>query len=151
MMGDSTRGSKHFFEHCSNCHLLQGKGHRVGPDLSGIASRPREALLSDILDPSQEVAPDFVNYLLRTDQGQVLVGLLAAETAASVSIRRPGGVEDVIPQGDVQELRATRNSLMPDGFERVLSPSDVADLLTFLGSPAFSDRRESTVPPSDRE
>jgi putative heme-binding domain-containing protein len=142
LAGDSARGKKLFVEHCSNCHQLQGQGHRVGPDLSGISSRSRAALVNDILDPSREVAPDFVTYMVRTEQGQVLAGLLIAESATSVFIRRPAGIDDVVSRSDVQELRATRNSLMPDGFERSLTPGDLADLLTFLSRPALAGRDE---------
>jgi putative membrane-bound dehydrogenase-like protein len=118
--GDARRGAILFEQQCASCHQLQGMGHRVGPDVSGVGSRPRETLLVDLLDPSREVAPDHVNYLLITTRGQVLTGLLAAEGAASVTIRRAGGAEDTVPRADVQELRATRKSLMPEGFEQTL-------------------------------
>src|SRR5262249_12524486 len=58
LRGDPRRGATLFDRHCQPCHQHQGKGQRVGPDLSGIAGRAPDALLSDILDPNREVAPD---------------------------------------------------------------------------------------------
>jgi putative membrane-bound dehydrogenase-like protein len=136
LRGEPGRGATVFTEHCSNCHQLRGKGHQVGPDLSGIAGRPPEAILTDILDPSKEVAPDYVQYVLITKRGQVFTGLLAAETAANVTIRSPGGGQEVVPRDAIETLRATRKSLMPEGLEQSLSPQHVADLLAYLRQPA---------------
>src|SRR5262249_15411387 len=103
--------------------------------LSGVASRPREALLVDILDPSKEIAPDYANYVLVTQRGQVLTGLLVAETATTVKLRRAEGAEDTVPRSQIQELRASGQSLMPEGLEQALGVQDVADLLEFLQKP----------------
>ena len=63
----SQRGAAVFARNCQTCHQRQGQGHRVGPDLSGIAGRAPDALLIDILDPNREVVPDFVTALARDD------------------------------------------------------------------------------------
>src|SRR5262249_55668967 len=91
--GDAERGAQVFARHCLTCHQLQNQGHRVGPDLSGIGSRPASALLEDILDPNKEVAPDFVQFLLVTRNGQTLTGLLASATAPAVLLPRAHGAE----------------------------------------------------------
>lgn len=138
---DAKRGEDLFAKQCIACHRWQGRGHRVGPDLSGVASRLPAALLEDILNPSKEVAPDFINYVLLTTQGHILTGLLAGETATTVKLRRAEGFEDVALRSEITELRASGKSLMPEGLESVLSPQDVADLLKFL--------RRSTVASKD--
>jgi putative heme-binding domain-containing protein len=133
--GDRTRGALVFEKHCLACHSLQGRGQRVGPDLSGIAARPKESLVVDLFDPSRELAPNFVAYTLATTQGQVLTGLVAAENAASITLRRAEGVQDVVPRGQIEELRATGKSLMPEGLESSLSEENVVDLMAFLADP----------------
>lgn len=133
--GDAGRGRDLFARHCQNCHRLQGQGHQVGPDLSGVASRSKELLLVDILDPSKEVPPDYLSFFLVTTRGQVLSGLLANETASSVRLRRAGGIEDTVLRSEIQELRSTGKSLMPEGLEQSLKPQDLADLLEFLHRP----------------
>ncbi len=132
MTGDRERGAKLVEKHCQACHQVLGKGHAVGPDLTAVASRPKETLLLDLLDPNKEIAPDYVNFIVVTRRDQVLTGLLAAETPTSVKLRREEGAEETLLRSEIQELRATGKSLMPEGLEQSLGLQDVADLLEFL-------------------
>jgi putative heme-binding domain-containing protein len=129
---DAARGEKLFVQHCAACHVLRGQGRRVGPDLSGVASRTKEILLADLLDPSGQVASDFTAHTLTTKDGQVLTGLLVAETDRAITLRRNEGVEETVPRERIEELRSTGRSLMPDGFEQLLSVQDAADLIEYL-------------------
>lgn len=135
MEGDRPRGAVVFAKTCSVCHIVEGRGRHVGPDLSGIASRPKEALLADILDPSRQVSPDFINYSLTTIDGKLLTGFIASETAASVTLRRAGEPDDTVLRSQIKELRAEGKSLMPEGLEQGLTAQDIADLLSFLQKP----------------
>ncbi|HYV26096.1 MAG TPA: PVC-type heme-binding CxxCH protein [Candidatus Eisenbacteria bacterium] len=135
MTGDRVRGAAVFNKICFNCHSVQGKGNHVGPDLSGIASRPKETLLADLLDPSRQVSSDFLNYTLVTVGGDTLNGLIASETATSVTLRRQAQPDETVLRGQIKELRAEGKSLMPDGLEQGLTPQDFADLLEFLVHP----------------
>jgi putative membrane-bound dehydrogenase-like protein len=132
LAGEAKAGAALFARHCQTCHQMQGQGARVGPELSGIASRPRGALLEDILNPGKEVSPDFVNYVVVTKQGQVFTGLLAADTSTLVRLRGQEGAEATIFRADIEELHPNRQSLMPEGFEQALTPLDLAHLLEFL-------------------
>ena len=130
--GDSSRGRALFEKYCMTCHARDGRGAKVGPDLLTVAGRPAEDLLVAILDPSREAAPDGLGVVVLTTNGQALTGLLAEETPSAIRLRRAEGVEDVIPRGEIEALRPTGRSLMPDGLEQVLSPQDVADLIALL-------------------
>jgi putative heme-binding domain-containing protein len=133
--GDARRGATVFAKNCLGCHALQGQGHLVGPDLSGVGSRLPAALLEDILDPDKVVAPDYLSYVLVTTGGQVLSGLIANETATAVKLRRGEGAEDVVLRTEIQDLRASGQSLMPAGLEQSVGLQDMADLLAFLRRP----------------
>lgn len=135
MEGDRPRGAAIFARTCLLCHTVEGNGRHVGPDLSGIASRPKEGLLADILDPSRQVSPDFINYTLVTTDGKALSGFIYAETAASVTLRRAGEPDDTVLRSQIKELRAEGRSLMPEGLEQGLTSQDMADLLSFLLKP----------------
>jgi putative heme-binding domain-containing protein len=126
------RGVNVFAKNCQTCHQRQGQGYRVGPDLSGIAGRAPEALLNDIIDPNHEVAPDFATLSVTTRGGQVFAGLLAEETATTLKLRRAEGVEDTLLRSEIDELRSTGKSLMPEGLEQTISLQDMADLVAFL-------------------
>lgn len=143
--GDRQRGGAIFAAHCATCHLVEGVGARVGPDLSGIAARPPKALLVDILDPSRDVPPDYMNYVVATTDGRVLSGLLAGETATTIALRLPDGVAQSVAREDVERLQATGKSLMPEGFEARLDSRQLADLLAFLAQPAGQLVREAPV------
>lgn len=135
LTGDRGRGAASFARLCLACHYLQGHGQRVGPDLSGISSRPAEALLIDLLDPSRQVAPDYVTYEAVTTDGEASIGLLASETETRVTLRHAGAPDQTIARNRLQSLKPTGKSLMPDGLENGLSHQDVADLLEFLRHP----------------
>jgi putative membrane-bound dehydrogenase-like protein len=135
LAGDRHRGAAVFEKHCLTCHPMQGRGRRVGPDLSGIGDRPKETLLVELFDPSRQVSADFVSYTLVTRQGQVLTGLVVAETATSVTLRRVEGAQDTVLRAQIEELRGTGKSVMPEGMEQNLSAENVADLLEFLAHP----------------
>jgi putative heme-binding domain-containing protein len=131
LTGDSEQGAKLFVQNCRTCHAIQGQGNRIGPDLASVARRPPADILTEILDPSRNVAPDGMNYVVGVKDGRVLAGLLAGENSESITLRRADG-EDSIPRSDIEELRNTGRSLMPEGFEKNLSPQDFANLLAFL-------------------
>lgn len=142
LAGNAEQGALLFAKECLICHQIKYRGARVGPDLSGVASRPKGALLVDILNPSKEVSPDFVNYVVITKGGQVLTGLLVADTAAAVRLRRAEGVEENILRSEIEELRPDNRSIMPEGFEEKFKPQDLANLLEFLQRPV-------TLPPPE--
>lgn len=131
LTGDPDQGAKLFVQNCRTCHAIQGQGNRIGPDLASVARRPPADILTEILDPSRNVAPDGMNYVVGVKDGRVLAGLLAGENSESITLRRADG-EDSIARSDIEELRNTGRSLMPEGFEKNLSPQDFANLLAFL-------------------
>jgi putative membrane-bound dehydrogenase-like protein len=135
LKGEAVRGAVTFARLCLSCHALQGQGTALGPDLSGLGSRPAETLLVDILDPNRQVPPDFITYSVVTTQGEIVSGLLAAESSTGVTLRRQGLPDETILRRQIRELRAEGKSLMPDGLEQGLHPQDMADLLEFLRTP----------------
>src|SRR5262249_44049282 len=121
---------------CVTCHRLDNLGHQVGPDLiAALPNKTPDQLLIDLLDPSREVDPRYLAYLVTTRQGRTLTGLIAAETATSVTLRRAEGIEEVLLPTQVEQIQTTTKSLMPDGLEQQLKPQDVADLIAYLKRP----------------
>jgi len=130
--GDRQRGAAIFAKSCLLCHTIEGQGRHVGPDLSAIASRPKDALLVDIVDPIRQVSPDFLSYTLTTTDETLVTGFIASETATSITLRRAGEPDDTILRNQIKELRAEGRSLMPEGLEQGLTLQEMADLLSFL-------------------
>ncbi|ADV62957.1 membrane-bound dehydrogenase domain protein [Isosphaera pallida ATCC 43644] len=133
-VGDANHGKAVFAQHCLKCHrhsALPG-GEGIGPDLTGMAAHPKSELLVHILDPSRDVEGNFKVYTVVTDDGLVLSGLLASETKTSLELIDADGRKHLIERAQVEELRASEKSLMPEGFESQMSRSDLNDLLEFL-------------------
>jgi putative heme-binding domain-containing protein len=135
LAGDRQRGAATFARNCLVCHSVQSFGGHVGPDLSGIGERPKETLLTDVLDPSRQVSSDFLNYSVETSAGDSESGLIVAETPVSITLRRANAPDLTLLRSQVLELRAGGKSVMPDGFEQVLDHQGMADLLGFLQQP----------------
>jgi putative membrane-bound dehydrogenase-like protein len=133
LRADSAHGKAVFKKVCATCHRLENEGTEVGPDLlSALRNKSRETLLNDILDPSREVDGRYINYQITTKTGRVFTGLIAAETATSVTLRRAEKAEDTILRNQIEEIQGTAKSVMPDGLEMQLSKQDLADVIGYL-------------------
>jgi uncharacterized protein len=130
--GDSAAGKIVFKNQCAKCHMHSGEGARIGPDLTGMAVHPKSHLLVEIMDPSRSVEGNYRQYVVTTTSGRVVPGLLASETRTSVEILDAEGKRHSIQREDIDELRESHKSLMPEGFERQLSKDDLVNLLEFL-------------------
>lgn len=130
--GDAERGKGLFKQHCSTCHQLEGVGQAVGADLSAIRDRGNEVILLNVLDPNREVKPQFVNYLVVTDAGRTITGMITAESASSITLRRPDGTSETVLRVNIEELRSTGLSFMPEGLEQQINLQGMADLLAYL-------------------
>ena len=130
--GDAVAGKAIFTKQCSNCHMHSGEGKKVGPDLTGMAVHPKAELLTHILDPSRDVEGNYRVYTVLTSDGTVFNGLLASESKTSIEMYDAEGKKQVVLREDVERLRASAKSLMPEGFEKQIPPKDMTDLLEFL-------------------
>jgi putative heme-binding domain-containing protein len=126
------RGKEVFTQQCSKCHKLDNEGYEVGPDLATARTRADETLLSDVLDPSSQLTVGYSQYTVLTQDGRVFTGVLAAETATSITLRAEEGKDTVILRKDIEEMKASAVSMMPEDLEKTVSVQDLADLLGFL-------------------
>jgi putative membrane-bound dehydrogenase-like protein len=134
LKGDLARGKAIFKKECSACHRLEGVGESIGADLLAIRDRGLEGVLLNILDPNREVKPQFVSYYLETESGRTLTGMIAAETASSLTIRRADGTSETVLRVNIESLRSTGLSFMPEGLEKQIDEQGMADLLSYLNS-----------------
>src|SRR5262249_62038996 len=104
--GDAGRGKAVFKKTCATCHRLENEGVEVGPDLlSALRNKTREGLLVDLLDPSREVDPRYINYLVTDKAGRVFTGMIAAETASSITLRRAEKAEDTLLRSQIDDIQ----------------------------------------------
>jgi putative heme-binding domain-containing protein len=127
------KGKDLFQANCAACHLLEGVGKPTGPELlAATKGRADETILLDILQPSDQITVGFRTYNLVTTSGDNLRGILAAETATSVTLPDEDGQPQTVLRKDIASFQASDVSLMPENFDALLTPQDVADLLGYL-------------------
>jgi putative heme-binding domain-containing protein len=103
-----------------------------GPDLRAAKTRGREAILRSIVIPSFEIAAGYSTQVIETGMGENLMALKSTENPSAVTLRQPGGAEFVLPRSNIRFIQAENWSMMPEGLEEGLSPSEMADLLEYV-------------------
>jgi putative heme-binding domain-containing protein len=143
--GNAAHGKELFTKHCAVCHMHSGVGETIAPDLTGMFVHPKKDILSNIIDPSKDVESNFRTYSVISN-GLSYNGMFAGESRTTVTVIDSTGKRTVIQRNEVDEIYASEKSLMPDGFENLLSRSDLSDVLEFLATPQrFVPLRLSTV------
>ena len=135
--GDATNGAEVFKSNCILCHSMNGTGGILGPDLTNIGNRTDEILLISILDPSRMVSYELKLEVITTHAGKVYSGTVAAETDASVTVKRPNGEEYTVLKTNIKNRTITDQSIMPEGYERTIDEKAMSDLLSFLRNPSI--------------
>jgi putative heme-binding domain-containing protein len=130
--GDLARGKELFAKHCAICHQLNGEGNKIGPDLTTANRQDREALLANIVDPSAVIRSEYVSYVVLTDSGLVLSGLLAEQDAASVTILDAKNQRIKVPRNEIDSLEESEVSLMPERILDALTPQEIRDWFAYL-------------------
>jgi putative membrane-bound dehydrogenase-like protein len=133
LKSDPVRGQVVFKAQCASCHKLGADGHEVGPNLLAVATgKSTDDLLTAVLDPNREVDQRYLNYQVNTTDGRTLTGIIAGDAPNAVTLRRADGTEDTVRRTDIESLRSTGLSLMPEGLEKTIPPQDMADLFAYL-------------------
>ena len=130
--GNFRRGAQQFETLCATCHQVGDVGFHVGPDLSALSNKSRESLLKAIIDPNSAIESSYALHIANTKDGRSLAGVIASETASSISLLNAGGLSETVMRSDLESLSNTGSSLMPAGLEASLDNQSMADLLVFL-------------------
>ncbi|MBW3597274.1 MAG: alkaline phosphatase, partial [Planctomycetes bacterium] len=138
---DPQRGKTIFTKHCANCHRVGDVGVDVAPDISDSRVKKPEQILTDVLQPNRAIDANFVSYSVITADGQVLTGILASETGASITLKQPEGKTVTLARDEIEELRSNGVSLMPEGLEQDIPPQDMADVIAFIKNWRYLDGR----------
>lgn len=137
--GDPKKGQKLFEKNCSVCHRIGKLGVNVAPDISDSRTKTPAQLLEAILDPNRAVDANYFGYSLITNDGKVHAGIIAAETANSVTLKLQEGKTITVLRSEIDELRNTGLSLMPVGQEKNLNTQQLADLISFIKNWRYLD------------
>ena len=132
--GNPYEGRKLFNMSCALCHKLFGQGAQIGPDLTPYKRDDLETMLLNIVNPSAEIREGYETYLVSTKDGRTLSGFLADKDNRVIVLRGVDGVNQVLPQDQIKEMKSTGVSLMPQGLLSALNEQQLRDLFAYLQS-----------------
>ncbi|MDG2181764.1 MAG: c-type cytochrome [Mariniblastus sp.] len=135
--GDAAKG-KLVFENagtCAKCHLVNGKGIEVGPDLSEIGNKlSKIALYESILFPSAGISHNYENWMIQKSDGRSITGVLLGETDAEIQIKDDKGIQHNISVDEIDARKRQQVSLMPADLHKELTTGELVDLVEYLST-----------------
>jgi putative membrane-bound dehydrogenase-like protein len=139
LAADAKAGRAVFEKNCATCHKIGDLGVNVAPEISDSRTKTPAQLLTDILNPNQAIDNNYVSYAVVTKDGKTELGIIATETATSITLKQPEGKTVLILRQEIDELRSSGVSLMPDGLEKNISVQQMADLIAFIKNWRYLD------------
>ena len=137
------RGRRAFIDtQCYACHRLGNAGGAAGPELSAVASKyGRRELLEALLEPSKVINEQFRNLRVFLKDGDDVTGRLLRESPTELVLELDPltRVEQTVAKTDIDEVRPSTVSAMPEGLLAVLERDEILDLLAFLEFGGKSD------------
>jgi putative heme-binding domain-containing protein len=131
--GDLSRGRAVFNRTCLACHRLYDAGGDVGPELTGSDRATPDYILENVLDPSAAVSRDYALTNVATTDGRIISGIIREQNDSSLVIQT-ANERIILPREDLEAIKASSISMMPEGQLERLSPQEVRDLFAYLAS-----------------
>jgi len=128
---DLSAGRALFQKTCASCHVLFGTGRRIGPDLTGSNRKNLDYLLENIIDPSASVGASFRSMVVVLEDGRLLNGVISEQNERTLTLQSAQETYTLDRQ-QIEEMKPTDVSLMPEGQLQKLAPEEVRDLIGYL-------------------
>ena len=147
-LGNGGHGKELFYgdANCSLCHMVEGKGGRLGPDLTGVGgSRTPEAIIESVRNPSQRLAwgltegtkefpQEYESVTAVTADGKQIKGVTLNEDSFTVQIMDTSDQIHLLEKDKLKSFEKSRESAMPKYNADTLSDKDLNDIVAFLVS-----------------
>lgn len=129
--GDAGAGRLVFQKTCVKCHRLFGEGGTIAPDLTGSGRKKSDYVLSNLIDPSAQIDPAYRLTTLFTEDGRLMSGFIVRQTDSDV-VFRTQDASVRLSMKDVEAIRTSNISMMPEGMLRTFTDEQLRDLLVYL-------------------
>jgi cytochrome c oxidase cbb3-type subunit 3 len=133
--GNATRGKALFYgaAGCSKCHMVEGKGGRLGPDLTSVdSSRSLESIVESIRDPSRQLADGYQTVTVVTADGLETKGFIMNEDRFTVQMMDTAERILLLERDKLRSLKKSSTSLMPLYDSTLMSDRDLQDIVSYL-------------------
>jgi putative heme-binding domain-containing protein len=128
---DAGAGKKHFDKLCAACHAPADSKMEFAPKLQGTGAKGVEYVIENVIDPNAVIGRDYQARVVRTNDGQVITGLLLSEGESSLTIRTATETIEVL-RSEVDEFTVSENSFMPVGLLDTLDDRQRIELFKYL-------------------
>jgi putative membrane-bound dehydrogenase-like protein len=128
---DAAAGKKHFDKLCASCHAPADQIIEIAPKLQGTGSKGIDYAIENVIDPNAVIGKDYQARVIRTKDGQVITGLVQADSTSSMSIRTATETIEVDKE-QIEELKVSENSFMPVGLLDTLDERQRIELFKYL-------------------
>jgi len=144
--GNAAHGKELFYGRaaCSTCHMIQGNGGRLGPDLSTTGSaRSTEYLVESMRSPSRRLAQgiseamkefsqEYETVTAVTADGTKFMGVVLNEDHFTLQMMDTRENLHLFEKDKLRSLEKSRESLMPAYDQKTLSDKDLEDVIAYL-------------------
>ena len=137
LAGNLPNGRMVFFSTgtCHKCHVVDGMGREIGPNLTEIGSKlSREAMFESVLYPSAGISHNFELWTVVMDSGTTVNGMLISNTDEEVSIKGDDALVRSFKKSDVEELVKQKISMMPADLQKTMTTQELADVVEYMQS-----------------
>ncbi len=118
---------------CTVCHSLGYLGGKFGPDLTSIGQvRNERDLLEAVVFPSASFVRSYEPMVVKMKNGTEMTGILHGENAEALTLGIAPGVDQRLSRAEIAEMQPGSNSLMPQGYDQILTRQELSDLIVFL-------------------
>jgi putative membrane-bound dehydrogenase-like protein len=129
---DVAAGKLIFAATCGTCHVMNGEGALVGPDLTGSNRGNLDYLLENVLDPNALIGRDYQLNIFTMKDGRVLSGIVRSDAGEVFRVVMPGGAEFTLNKSEVKSREVSKMSTMPEGLFDALGDDNVLKLVAYL-------------------
>ncbi len=137
LKGNAGQGAKLYatIAKCNTCHVVNGEGKEVGPNLSEIGGKlARQALFESIVFPSAGISHNYESWTMVLSNGTTAVGIIVSEDDNTLTLRGNDALLRKFDKKDIEERVKSKISLMPADLAKLLSPEEMADVVEYLGT-----------------
>ncbi|MGE5735309.1 MAG: c-type cytochrome, partial [Acidobacteriota bacterium] len=145
-VGNAAHGKELFYgdANCSSCHMVTGKGGRVGPDLTSVGtSRTVDSLTEAVRNPSRRLAwglteatkefpHEYETVTVITANGEEIKGVTLNEDSFTLQMMDTAEHLRLLEKDKLRSINKTRQSLMPIYNADLLSDKDLHDIIAYL-------------------
>jgi alcohol dehydrogenase (cytochrome c) len=147
--GDADAGERIFFGKggCAVCHQVNGRGSRVGPDLSSIGRWTAAALRETILNPNQREGRERNVVIVKTRNGREIRGVRRNEDTFSLQLMDTSQNFHLLVKRDLASVRYEEKSLMPEDYGQRLRPEEIDNTVAYLKTLRVRDLTKAAAAP----